>query len=153
MYVAFVIDAYSRRILGWRSATAMTTQLVLDAIDQAIWNREREGVQSFSGLIHHNDRGSPNTRWMIYYNIRRHSGNDHASPISYETPRHGRPRGLPAAPRSRPSKRDQLSAVTGNSHDQDSCGDGANAPGVESELAQDGVVLRPDVALLRSEWR
>lgn len=47
VYVAFVIDAYSRRILGWRSATAMTTQLVLDAIDQAIWNREREGVQSF----------------------------------------------------------------------------------------------------------
>lgn len=36
VYVAFVIDAYSRRILGWRSATTMTTKLVLDAIEHAI---------------------------------------------------------------------------------------------------------------------
>lgn len=58
VYVAFVIDAYSRRILGWRSATTMTTKLVLDAIEHAIWTRQREGVQDFSGVIHHNDRGS-----------------------------------------------------------------------------------------------
>ena len=58
VYVAFVIDAYSRRILGWRSATTMTTKLVLDAIEHAIWTRQREGVQNLSGLIHHNDRGS-----------------------------------------------------------------------------------------------
>ncbi len=37
VYVAFVIDAYSRRILGWRAGTAMTSQLVLDALEQAVW--------------------------------------------------------------------------------------------------------------------
>ena len=44
VYVAFVIDAYARRILGWRAATSMRTQLVLDALDQAVWVRRREGV-------------------------------------------------------------------------------------------------------------
>lgn len=58
MYVAFVIDAYSRRILGWHTATTMTTPLVLDAIEHAIWTRRREGITDLSGLIHHNDRGS-----------------------------------------------------------------------------------------------
>ena len=61
VYVAFVIDAYSRRIVGWRTATTMTAQLVLDAIEHAIWTRQREGVQDLSGLIHHNDRGSQYT--------------------------------------------------------------------------------------------
>ncbi len=37
VYVAFVIGAYSRRILGWRTATSMNTQLLLDAIEHAIW--------------------------------------------------------------------------------------------------------------------
>lgn len=43
VYVAFVIDAYARRIIGWRTATSMTTGLVLDAIEHAIWPRERDG--------------------------------------------------------------------------------------------------------------
>ena len=43
-YVAFVIDAYARRILGWRVASTMATSMVLDAIEQAIWTRQREGV-------------------------------------------------------------------------------------------------------------
>lgn len=43
VYVAFAIDAYSRRILGWRTSTRMTTPLVLDAIEHAIWTRRREG--------------------------------------------------------------------------------------------------------------
>ncbi len=58
VYVAFVIDAYSRRILGWRTSTRMTTPLVLDAIEHAIWARRREGITDLSGLIHHHDRGS-----------------------------------------------------------------------------------------------
>jgi len=58
VYVAFVIDAYARRIVGWRCTTAMTTPLVLDAIEQAIWARQREGVTDLTGLVHHNDRGS-----------------------------------------------------------------------------------------------
>jgi len=58
VYVAFVIDAYARRILGWKVSTSMTTDLVLDAINQAIITRRREGVKDLSGLIHHNDAGS-----------------------------------------------------------------------------------------------
>jgi putative transposase len=61
VYVAFVVDAYARRILGWRSGTTMTTRLVLDAIEQAIWTRAREGRHDLSGLIHHSDRGSQYT--------------------------------------------------------------------------------------------
>ncbi len=58
VYVAFVIDAYARRILGWRAATSMRTDLVLDTIEQAIWTRQREGVTHFVGLTHHHDNGS-----------------------------------------------------------------------------------------------
>jgi putative transposase len=61
VYVAFVIDAYSRRIVGWRTATSMNTRLVLDAIEHAIWTRAREGVPDLSGLIDHHDRGSQYT--------------------------------------------------------------------------------------------
>ncbi len=43
-YVAFVTDAYARRILGWRVASTMTTAMVLNAIEQAIWTRQREGL-------------------------------------------------------------------------------------------------------------
>jgi putative transposase len=61
VYVAFVIDAYARRILGWRSGTSMSTQLVLDALEQAIWTRQRAGVTDLAGLVHHTDRGSQYT--------------------------------------------------------------------------------------------
>jgi putative transposase len=61
VYVAFVIDAYSRRIVGWRCSTSMTTPLVLDAIEHAIWSRAHEGITDLGGLIHHNDRGSQYT--------------------------------------------------------------------------------------------
>jgi putative transposase len=61
VYVAFVIDAYARRILGWKVATSMTTDLVLAAINQAIFTRKREGVNDLTGLIHHNDAGSQYT--------------------------------------------------------------------------------------------
>jgi putative transposase len=51
VYVAFVLDAHSRRILGWRAATSMRTELVLDALEQALWTRTREGVTDLSGLV------------------------------------------------------------------------------------------------------
>jgi putative transposase len=60
VYVAFVIDAYARRILGWRAATSMRTQLVLDALEQAVWVRRREGAD-LTGLVHHTDAGSQYT--------------------------------------------------------------------------------------------
>jgi len=53
VYVAFVIDVFSRRIVGWRVASSMTTELVLDALEQALWARNDP-----KGLIHHSDRGS-----------------------------------------------------------------------------------------------
>jgi transposase InsO family protein len=52
VYVAFIIDVYSRRIVGWRVANSLRTALVLDALEQALWSRT--GTQ---GLIHHSDRG------------------------------------------------------------------------------------------------
>jgi putative transposase len=61
VYVAFVIDAHSRRILGWRAATSMRTTLVLDALEMAIWTRARHGVHDLTGLIQHTDAGSQYT--------------------------------------------------------------------------------------------
>lgn len=58
VYVALVTDAYARRILGWRTATSMTADLVLDAVEQAIWTRQREGRDQFADLVAHNDRGA-----------------------------------------------------------------------------------------------
>ena len=58
VYVAFVFDVFSRRIVGWRAATSMTTELVLDALEHAIWTRDRDGVSDLSGLVHHTDAGS-----------------------------------------------------------------------------------------------
>jgi putative transposase len=55
-YTAFVIDAYARRILGWSVATTMTSQLVVDAVEQAVWTRQRDGKE-LTGLIAHHDHG------------------------------------------------------------------------------------------------
>ena len=64
-YVAFVVDAYARRILGWRVATTMTTAMVLDAIEHAIWTRQQEGAIDLKDVVHHTDRGSQSgfNRW------------------------------------------------------------------------------------------
>ncbi|KZN57101.1 transposase IS401 [Pseudoalteromonas luteoviolacea NCIMB 1942] len=48
VYVAFVIDVFSRYIVGWRVSTTMHTELILDALEQAIWHRGKT-----EGLIHH----------------------------------------------------------------------------------------------------
>ena len=55
VYVAFVIDVFARKIVGWRVSTSMTTSFVLDALNQAICQRYPEGQET---LIHHSDRGS-----------------------------------------------------------------------------------------------
>ncbi len=61
VYVAFVVDAYARRILGWRTGTSMGAQLVLDAVEHAIWTRGRAGHLDLAGLVHHRDHGSQYT--------------------------------------------------------------------------------------------
>jgi len=55
LYVAFVIDVYARRIVGWRVSTTMTTDFVLDALEQALYARQPDNDGT---LIHHSDRGS-----------------------------------------------------------------------------------------------
>jgi putative transposase len=50
VYVAFVIDAFSRRIIGWRAARAMNTALVLDAVEHAFFTRAQQGVTDLTGL-------------------------------------------------------------------------------------------------------
>jgi putative transposase len=55
-YIAFVTDAYARRILGWRVAATMATSMVLDAIEHAIWTRQQEGVLDLKDVVHHTDR-------------------------------------------------------------------------------------------------
>jgi putative transposase len=57
VYVAFIIDAFSRAIVGWKAATTMRTDLVLDALEMAIWARGRD----LKGLVAHSDAGSQYT--------------------------------------------------------------------------------------------
>ena len=54
-YAAFIVDVYSRYIVGWRVAVRLRTDLVLDALEQAVWVR---CAHELSGLVHHSDRGS-----------------------------------------------------------------------------------------------
>ena len=56
LYLSFVLDAYSRRVVGWSMANHLKTDLVLDALNMAIYNR-----RPAPGLIHHSDRGSQYT--------------------------------------------------------------------------------------------
>ncbi len=58
VYVAFIIDVFSRRIIGWMADTRMRTSLVLAALEMAVFTRRKEGVKDLTGLVHHNDAGS-----------------------------------------------------------------------------------------------
>jgi putative transposase len=53
VYTAFVVDAFSRAIVGWRVSTSLHTSLALDALEMALWSRGPD----LSGLVHHSDRG------------------------------------------------------------------------------------------------
>jgi putative transposase len=55
VYVAFVIDAFARRIVGWRASSSLRSDLALDALEQAIYER---GEETTDRLVHHSDRGS-----------------------------------------------------------------------------------------------
>jgi putative transposase len=80
VYVAFVVDVYSRAIVGWSAATSKRAKLVLDALDMALWRRERldgaqnpvvqlghnrAGTPAGPGLVHHSDAGSPYTSFAF----------------------------------------------------------------------------------------
>ena len=55
VYVAFVIDVFARRIVGWRVSNSLRTDFVLDALEQAIYDRRGDGA---GDLVHHSDRGT-----------------------------------------------------------------------------------------------
>jgi putative transposase len=54
VYVAFVIDAFSRFLVGWQASRSLRTDLALDALEMAIWRRQTQ----LDGLVHHSDRGA-----------------------------------------------------------------------------------------------
>jgi putative transposase len=66
--VAFVVDVFSRRIVGWRVAATLHAELALDALEMAIWSRRSDDLSS---LVHHSDRGiqarfkGPSQRWCV----------------------------------------------------------------------------------------
>ncbi len=54
VYVAFVVDVFSRFVVGWQASRSLRTDLALDALEMALWAR---GIRRATGLIHHSDRG------------------------------------------------------------------------------------------------
>ena len=58
VYVAFVVDCYSRAIVGWHAATVKDTAMVTTALKMALWRRDHTDRRVASGLIHHSDAGS-----------------------------------------------------------------------------------------------
>jgi putative transposase len=60
LYLAFILDTHSRKVVGWSMDTHMRTELVVDALEMAVWRRKPG-----AGLIHHSDRGSQGgfNRW------------------------------------------------------------------------------------------
>jgi len=56
VYVAFIIDVFSRMIVGWQASTSLRSSLAIDALEMAVWNRHRSGCD-LDGLVHHSDRG------------------------------------------------------------------------------------------------
>jgi putative transposase len=56
VYLAFILDVYSRKVVGWSMASHLRTELVVDALEMALWRRKPE-----AGLIHHTDRGAQYT--------------------------------------------------------------------------------------------
>src|SRR5438105_5250849 len=55
VYVAFIIDVFSRMIVGWQASKSLRSDLAIDALEMAIWNRERADAD-LTGLVHHSDR-------------------------------------------------------------------------------------------------
>jgi hypothetical protein len=56
VYAAFILDVFSRMVVGWQVSTSLRTNLALDALDMGLWTRQRDG-HSVAGLTHHGDRG------------------------------------------------------------------------------------------------
>ncbi len=58
VYVAFIIDVHSRMIVGWQASRSLPSDLAIDALEMAVWNRQRAG-RDLAELVHHSDRLNP----------------------------------------------------------------------------------------------
>jgi putative transposase len=56
VYVAFIVDVFSRMVVGWQASRSLRADLAIDALEMAVHNRRRAGAD-LDGLIHHSDRG------------------------------------------------------------------------------------------------
>jgi len=66
IYLAAVVDAWSRRVVGWSIADHLRSELVIDALDMAIWRRRPK-----PGLVHHSDHGTQYTSWAFGQRLRK----------------------------------------------------------------------------------
>ena len=57
VYLAFIVDVFSRLVVGWQASRSLRTDLALDALEMALWRR-RAGATRLEGLVHHSDRGA-----------------------------------------------------------------------------------------------
>ena len=104
VYVAFIIDAFSRYIVGWRVSTSLHAELALDALEMALWHRRQ---QELNGLVHHSDRG---VQPVPGHPLHRASGRGRRCPFGWVTRRFlrqrpGRDCGRPLQGRAHPSPR------------------------------------------------
>ncbi|MER0171929.1 MAG: IS3 family transposase [Nitrosomonas sp.] len=90
VYVAFITDVFARYIVGWRVSRSLRTDLVLDALEQALWFRKET-----AGLIHHSDRGSQGAS-KAYRNLLKAYG--FIGSITKPAMKHSRLRRVPLAP-------------------------------------------------------
>lgn len=74
IYVAFVTDAYSRRIVGWQASRSFRSDLAINALEQAVWQRNRTGA-SLHGLIHHSAGRVPPAEAEDLHYRQQHSAN------------------------------------------------------------------------------
>jgi putative transposase len=56
VYAAFILDVFSRMVVGWQLSNSLRSDLAIDALEMAVWNRTRQG-QVLDGLVHHSDKG------------------------------------------------------------------------------------------------
>lgn len=56
VYAAFIIDVFSRMVVGWQTSVSLRAELAMDALEMAVWNRTRAG-NDLDGLVHHSDHG------------------------------------------------------------------------------------------------
>ena len=67
VYVAFIVDVFAQRIVGWHAATTMATDLVMTPLRIALWQRDHDGHPVVGEeLIHHSDSGSPIYEYPIH---------------------------------------------------------------------------------------